>query len=46
MQNVGSVRLVGWVGSIDLWWAVKVESLLQSLQDGLESIEDLYLGFL
>ena len=46
MQNVGSVRLVGWVGLIELRWVVKVESLLQSLLDGLESIEDLYLGLL
>lgn len=49
MQNVGSVRLVGWVGSVELRWVVKVESLLQSFVaaiSGLTYIEDLYLGLL
>lgn len=38
--------LVGWVGLVELQWVVKVELLLQSLQGGLESIDDLYLGLL
>lgn len=46
MQNVGSVCLGGWVDLVELQWVVKIELLLQSLQGGLESIEDLYLGLL